>query len=351
MDVRELLSQADQLHRAGQMAQAEEAYRKVLAVDGGQTEAWFKLGVLALQRGQAAEAVEHLERAIGTGSDKPAYYLNLGVALHSLGRIHDAAVAYARAIALRPDYAAAFNNLAQAACEQGDVRQALVCHDRSAELNPGDPVAASNRLLALHYHPDFDAKALFREHQAWDERFGRAEEKPFGSRNRPLRVGYVSADFRRHSVGYFFAPLLANHDRSVVEAYCYSGVRRADEMTAKLRGAARGWREIARLNDEAFVEMVRADGIDILVDLAGHTAGNRLPAFALWAAPVQVTYLGYPNTTGLSAMDFRLTDALADPPGMTEALNTEELVRLPTCAWCFEPWPDAPAPRAETRVR
>src|SRR5262249_43590544 len=143
------------------------------------------------------------------------------------------------------------------------------------------------------------------------------------------RVGYVSADFRDHVVAFVIEPVLATHDHDRFQIVCYANVVRPDAVTRRLQGHADEWRTLAGLSDAQAAELIRGDGIDILVDLSGHTAGNRMLVFARKPAPVQVTHFGYPNTTGLTTIDYRITDAHADPPGMTEAYYTEELIRLP----------------------
>ena len=161
---------------------------------------------------------------------------------------------------------------------------------------------------------------------------------------RRLRVGYVSPDFRRHSVSYFLEPLLAAHDRAGFEIFCYAEVIQPDEVTARLQRHADHWLITAGMPDDALAARIRADGIDILIDLAGHTAGNRLPLFARRPAPIQATWLGYPNTTGLPAIDYRLADAISDPPGWGDALASETLLRLPGGFLCFGPPVHAPPP-------
>jgi protein O-GlcNAc transferase len=160
--------------------------------------------------------------------------------------------------------------------------------------------------------------------------------------DRVLKVGYVSGDFRKHSVAYFFEPLLEAHDRARVHVTCYSTATVEDEVTARLKSRADAWCDVAQFSDEQAAEMIRADGIDVLVDLSGHSGLNRLLIFARRPAPVQVTYLGYPGTTGMGAIGYRITDGLADPPGMTESLYAEKLFRVPGCAWCYRPDPDSP---------
>jgi len=153
--------------------------------------------------------------------------------------------------------------------------------------------------------------------------------------DRRLRVGYLSPNFSTHSVAYFFEPVLAAHDKSVVEIFCYSDQHGGDATTDRLRGMADHWREIAGKTDSAVAAMIRQDAIDILVDLAGHTSGNRMTLLASRPAPVQITWLGYPDTTGLKTMDYRITDAIADPPGQTDQFHTEKLVRVPGGAWAY----------------
>jgi predicted O-linked N-acetylglucosamine transferase (SPINDLY family) len=171
-----------------------------------------------------------------------------------------------------------------------------------------------------------------------------------------LRVGYVSPDLRRHSVATFFEPLLAHHDKAAVEVTCYSATDRPDDRTARLRGQADRWREVARASDDQVAELIRSDGIDILVDLTGHMAGNRLGVFARRPAPVQVTYVGHPNTTGMNSMGYRLTDPYLDPVGGdSDGRHTERLARLPRVFGCYQPPEEpldvAPAPLTATGGR
>jgi protein O-GlcNAc transferase len=159
---------------------------------------------------------------------------------------------------------------------------------------------------------------------------------------RRLRIGYVSAEFRAHPVSQFFEPILACHDREQFETFCYSDVGRPDHVSGRMRSLATVWRETRKLSDEQLAQHIRTDGIDVLVDLSGHMTDHRLLAFARRPAPVQVTYLGYPDTTGLATMDYRITDSHHDPPGLTERYHTEHLIRLDSCCWCYRPDDDAP---------
>ncbi|MEO8214471.1 MAG: hypothetical protein ABI560_14820, partial [Myxococcales bacterium] len=220
------------------------------------------------------------------------------------------------------------------------------------ELRPGSSLIFSSYLLAQHANPAVDGPQSLLDHLAWGGRFAAPlDPGPRGaslvtdsSPDRRLRVGYVSGDLRSHSVASFIEPILEAHDRSAVELFCYSdGI--ADAVTARIKAVAGadGWRETRMLTDAALAARVIEDGIDILVDLAGHSADNRLLAFARRPAPVQVTYCGYPGTTGVAAIGWRLTDAEADPRGDSDSHYSERLWRLPHGFLCFRPDPDAPA--------
>jgi predicted O-linked N-acetylglucosamine transferase (SPINDLY family) len=201
----------------------------------------------------------------------------------------------------------------------------------------------------LNYDPAYDSPTIFAEHRAWGARHAdpltaqaplRANDR---TPDRRLRVGYVSSHFLAHAVNFFVEPILASHDHRHFEVFCYSNVAQQDATTQRLRSYADTWRSIVGLSDRETSDLARDDRIDILVDLAGHIGGTRLLVFAHKPAPVQVTYIGYQNTTGMLAMDYRLTDDYSDPPGATDEFYTEKLVRLPRIFFCYMPSNDAPA--------
>ena len=200
----------------------------------------------------------------------------------------------------------------------------------------------------MHYHPDYDAQALLAEHRDWARRYAEplaAEIRPHDNDRAParkLRVGFVSPDFRDHPVGQLLLPLFSHHDRRQTEIVCYCDVRAADAVTTKLKALADGWHDVVGLSDPQVADRIRGDRIDILVDLALHTADNRLLVFARKPAPVQVTMLGMPSTTGLATIDYRLTDPYLDPPGASDGDYTERSIRLPHCFWCYQPPEEAP---------
>jgi predicted O-linked N-acetylglucosamine transferase (SPINDLY family) len=231
----------------------------------------------------------------------------------------------------------------------GQSSDAIAAFRQVVRLQPAPANLHSNLLYALNFDAAYDPPTIFAEHLAWAQRHAEpltalalrhANDRTPGRR---LRIGYVSEHFRFHAVNFFVEPMLASHDHEQFEIFCYSEVRNDDAVTVRLKALADCWRNVRQMSDDQIAQQVRDDRIDVLVDLAGHIAGNRLLVFARKPAPVQVTYLGYQNTTGMSAMDYRLTDAAADPPGRTDAFYTERLIRLPRSFFCYRP-PDASPP-------
>ena len=243
------------------------------------------------------------------------------------GRLGAAIASYQRAIELRPDLVQAHNNLGNVLKDYREVDAAIASYQRALSLQPDFSLALSNLLFALHCSGDLSASAIFQEHLRWDEAHGRPLEKfiePHRNEVQPerrLRIGYVSADFREHSVTSFLAGLLEHHDIEQVEVFCYDAKPETDATARRLRSVVAHWRTIEGQTDAEAAAMIREDRIDILVDLAGHTAGNRLPLFARKPAPIQVSWLGYCDATGLRTMDYRFADAVADPPGTTESFT------------------------------
>jgi protein O-GlcNAc transferase len=235
--------------------------------------------------------------------------------------------------------------------DKGQLDEAIAAFRRAISVRPTFIEAHSNFLLALNYQADSDPGTIAEEHRRWSRQhagsFRQLARRHDNDRdpNRPLRVGFVSADFREHAVSRFLLPLFQHHHPDACRIICYSDVSNPDAMTDRLRSCADEWHDITGNADVRVADRIREDKIDILVDLAGHTAGNRLRVFAIKPAPVQVTYLGYPATTGLPEIDYRLTDPLADPPGQTESFHTEKLWRLPVCNWCYGEPEDAPPVR------
>ena len=329
---------------AGRADQALPEFQEALRCDPNFARALFGAGTALLVMQRVDESIAHYQHLLQLMPNHADACSNLAVAFSELRR-HDEAIEYCRrAIAIEPNYALAHDNLAGSLQMNGRLDESIEHHRRAIAAEPTSPQMHSNLLYALNYHPGYDAAAIFAEHRAWAVRHADpllAASAPHlndPAPERPLRVGYVSPHFKQHAVNYFVEPLLAAHDLRRVELFCYSDVRQGDETTNRLRGYAAQWRDIAALDDQGLAELVRRDRIDVLVDLTGHIAGGgRLLAFARKPAPIQVTYIGYQNTTGMRAMDYRLTDAYADPLGLTDAFYTEQLVRLPRTFFCYQP--------------
>ena len=253
------------------------------------------------------------------------------------------------ALSLKPDFAEALGNLANALASTGLAAEALDCCNRAVDLKPHDLTIRSHKLCSIHMHPAFDAEAILRQSRIWNDYAIRQRKHPFERHDnspepgRKLRLGYVSPDFRGHVVGYNILPLLRAHDRKEFEIYCYACRPDTDAVTDEIRSLSNGWRSLVGVGDHRAERWIREDRIDILVDLALHSAGNRLPLFARKPAPIQVAYLGYCSTTGLEAIDYRLSDPFLDPPGSDLSCYSEETIRLLHSYWCYEPMKSTPA--------
>lgn len=329
----------------GRFAAAETEYRAALAEQPNFSQALVNLAQALENLNRLKEAESVYGQVLALDPNSFAALVNWGNLRKEAGRTTEAMELYRRALTVNPDAAAALNNLASLMKDQGRVDEALPLFQRAIALEPKFGHAHNNILLSMHYTPSFTPEEIFAAHREWGARFPPPPRDHANGREpeRRLRVGYVSPDFRRHPVASFIEPILAAHDRARVEVFCYATHLRPDAVTARMKTLADHWREIGPLDPASAAALIRADAIDLLVDLAGHTANNRLALFALKPAPVQATYLGYPDTTGLPAMDWRITDAVADPPGVAETLHSERLMRLPDTFQCFRKPPEAPA--------
>jgi protein O-GlcNAc transferase len=334
-------------HRAGRLHEAEKLYRKVLAEQPEHVDAIHNLGVIAQQVGHP-EGIVLLRRAIALKPDYVEAHNNLGSALRESGQLDEALAAYHQAIALKPGSAKAYNNLGNAMKDKGLLDEALEAYRHAIALDPGYVYAHSNLIYTMYFHPSCSGRMIRAEAERWNERHARglaSEIQPWTNqpdRDRQLRIGYISPNFRQHTNGLAMLPLLNSHDHSRYHITCYSDVQRPTHITMQCRQAADEWRDITACSDQEVAELVRRDRIDIFVDLVSHMANHRLLVFARKPAPVQVTYLGHQGTTGMGTMDYRLSDPHIDPPGIGDADYVEEIVRVPDCYLCFEPMPDSP---------
>jgi predicted O-linked N-acetylglucosamine transferase (SPINDLY family) len=331
------------LQLAGRVDEAIAAYQRALSLRPGHLDARINLGEAYKSVGQFDRAVEELGRVLRANPNSFEALVNLGGALQARGDLDEAADAFERAIAIRSDGVVAYANLAIVHKDAGRLDRAIECHDRAYRIRP-EAHLAPGRLFLLQYHPAFDAQTICDEHRNWYRRDVKPRIVPAANHPndhtpaRKLRIGYVSPDFRDHPVARNLLPLLMHHDHRRFEIFCYSNTFRHDAITHRIRDSVDVWRDIRSLDDDQAAALVGADRIDMLVDLALHTSQNRLLLFARKPAPVQVTFAGYPGTTGVEAIDYRFTDPYIDPCNENrDRLYVEDSWRLPETFWCYDP--------------
>lgn len=333
------------------VTEAIHCYKKALQLNPRHLASYTNLGLLQAQQVDFAAAVETYEQGLKAYPDDIKLLSSISSALTELG-LYGKALAYCnRALMLAPDQTELLTIKGIASYKTGKALEAVQCFRKAMTL-ADDSVSGrrlyDNILLAMHYTNRYSADEIAEEHRQWARLFASSHFRtPIPAKadepQRPLQVGYVSPDFCAHPVAFFIEPILASHDQASHKIFCYANVSRPDSITAQLQLLPIVWRDISSLTDAECAELIKNDGIDILVDLAGHTCQNRLPLFTLKPAPLQVTWLGYPDTTGVAAIDYRFSDVVADPVGMTERHHSEELVRLPGTFLCFRPPANAPA--------
>jgi protein O-GlcNAc transferase len=346
MSARHVLGRAQCM--AGDLASGIASLQRAVRLRPDAFEAELDLGKALYDAVSLEEAERHLVRARELAPLSPEVHVTLGNLYRRQHRDYEAIAAYTKAIELNPGMAQAHNNLGILLAELGDGEGAAVALRQALALAPDRASTWSNLLLTTTWSDRLSAGEFAAEHRAYGDYFGArirpmapARLRPFAGRR--LKIAYVSSDFRAHAVAVFLQPLLAHHDRTRFEIHAFYNFTAEDEVTAHIRTLVDHFVSIAGRSDAEVADSIRKEGIDILVDLNGHTSHNRLPLFLLKPAPVQVTWLGYLATTGLPTMDYRLTDARADPVGATDALHTETLWRLPETLWCYAPHATAPA--------
>jgi predicted O-linked N-acetylglucosamine transferase (SPINDLY family) len=366
----------------GKPGEAVEKMRKAVACQPDDPDALFNLG-FALQRNiQRTESLQVYLDAERAGCDTADLHTNIGVILKDQERYMEAAQRFHKGFEHNPESHAAMNNLGAVCINLGLTTEAIECFQHALRLNPTMSAPHSNLghmlkisgkaaegmdyylkglkldpenkemmhnyLLSTLYQVTFSPQEIFEEHRKWGVRLAAGIKSlprrhvRDGHPQGKIRIGYVSPDLCQHPVSFFAAPMMCGHDRGRFEVYAYADVHKADAVTARFRSAVDVWHDITEMKNPEVGELMQKDEIDILVDLCGHTAHNRLEVLAARPAPIIASYLGYPATTGMPGVDFRITDAIADPVGQTDAWHTEKLVRLDRCAWCFEPPANTP---------
>jgi protein O-GlcNAc transferase len=334
------------LRAMGSIELAIDEYKIAVQLKPIYVEAFNNLGLALGEAGRGEEAIGPLAQAIELKPDFAEAFNSLGNVLQNKGDLDGASAAYERALELKPDYAEAMCNLAVVRKDQGLHKEAAEYATRSIQVRP-DHAAHGNLIYLLHFHPRCRGQVIVQEQAKWERihaepvrreirphEIDRREKDRAGGRK--PRIGYIGPYFRNHVVGRNILPLLREHDHGQFEIVCYSDVVREDAITEQCRAGADQWRKIVGMSDQEVANLIRADGIDILVDLALHLSGNRLLVLARKPAPVQVTFAGYPAGTGLKAIDYRITDPYLDPPGEDESDHVEKSIRLPHSFWCYD---------------
>ncbi len=330
------------LQERGRPEEAQVQYREALRLNPEYADAWNNLGNVLRAQSRPEEAVASYRQALALNPAYAQAHYNLGRMLSEQDKLDEAVACYERAMQFKPDLPEAYINLGNALKDQGKLEEAVACYRHALTLEPTLAEAHGNLLFTLNYHPDRSGEEIFVAYREYDTRFGlpyRGQWHPHSNSRdaeRRLKVGYVSPDFWKHSMRHFLEPLLAHHDKRVVEVYAYAEWVREDAVTERYKRYVDHWVPTQGLTDDALAARIRADGIDILVDLAGHTAKNRLSVFARKPAPVSVSFLGYGCTTGLTAIDYFLTDGVCAPPG-SEPLFSEMPWRLATPGYAYRP--------------
>ena len=330
------------LAKKGKAYDAIICYREAIRLKPDLCEAHINLANALDEIGQYDDAIASYREAIRLKPESAESHINLGNVLRNKRRLDEAIASYRQAIALKPYLGTAYNNLANVLAEVGKVDEAIATFRQALLPNPEYAVAHSNLILLLHYQPTYDAGMIDEELGRWN----RQHAEPLKERIQPhtndrdperrLRIGYVSPDFREHVVGRNLIPLFREHDHAQMEIFCYANVARPDWLSEQFRSCADVWRKISGLPDDRVAEMIRGDGIDILVDLTLHSGGSRLLIFAQKPAPVQATFAGYPGSTGLETIDYRITDPYLDAPGSSDDFYSETSVRLPDSFWIYD---------------
>ncbi len=321
--------------------EASEAFRRALTIDPHYVAALNNLAAIAQDEGRVFEAIELYRRAVAIEPGLAGTNINLSSIWKSLGQLDEAEACSRRALATDPRSAKAYESLGNVLMYQGRIEAALAAYEQSVQLDPKNSEAHSNYLLALQYNPDVSLERLHAAHRAWDVRHAaplrRTGKWPaiVANPDRPLRIGIVSADLAHHPIGFLVGHLIEQRDRDDWQLVAYSNRLSHDHITARIRTGCDLWRDVATLSDRDLAHQIESDRIDILLDLSGHTYGNRLLTFARQPAPIQASWLGYVGSTGLAAIEYLIVDDALVPDELVSCYH-EEVIRLPKVSCCYE---------------
>jgi protein O-GlcNAc transferase len=325
----------------GRSREAIECYRHALSLRPGNADALSNLGNAYKQAGEPGAAMAAYETALDAQPHSLGAINNLGCLLRTLGRVDEAEQMFRRGLAIDPGHPSLYNNLGNILKDAGAIGEAIACYRRSLELDPSDSSTHSNLAYALSF-VETDGLAILAECRRWDARFAaplRAQlqrHRNERAAHRRLTIGYLSPDFRDHCQSLFTIPLLSHHDHAAHEVVCYSCAEQTDAVSERIAGYADRWRDVRFLKDAAIAEQIRADRVDILVDLTMHMSNGRPLVFARKPAPVQIAWLAYPGTTGIGTLDVRFTDPRLET-SHTLAHYSERSVELADTFWCYDP--------------
>jgi len=329
------------LHMSNRFSDAMIHYDKALAMGFECAALHCNRGVIFKDLRAGAHAIRSFYMAVKLEPTNTAYLSNLGAAALELGLHTEALECFEKAIEQNPSIPTAWNNIGNLLKDRAKGKDALWRYERSMQLKPDDLDAPNNYLLCHMYIPDMDPKHVFAEHKKWGA--GMSKRFPAVFKFKPrvsgskIRVGFLSADLCHHPVAHFIEPLFREYDRERFQFIGYGDQRKKDDFSFRFASMVDEWADTCSLSHDALAKKIHKDGVDILFEMSGHTAYNRLAVFAQKPAPLQCSFLGYPGSTGLRTIEYRITDALADPIGETDHLHTEKLIRLNGCAWCYEP--------------
>jgi len=335
--------------KKGLIDEAITYFKKATIANPDYADAFCNLGNVLNNKGEKEEAISYYKKAISIDQKHIDSHFNLGNLYMDEGQFDEAISYFKKVLDINPKFVFAYNNLGVSLAAKGQITEAELCFKQFLLMYPGKYYNAhSNLLFTMNYNPRYSPQDIYNEHIAFAKKF----EEPLSHNipihtNKPepyrrLKIGYCSPDFRRHPVAYFIEPVLATHDRENFEIFCYTLAPIEDDLTKRIQNYSDHWKSIVDISDDEAAKLIRNDEIDILIDLAGHTGNNRILIFARKPAPIQVNWIGYLTTTGLSTMDYKIVDAYIDPPGKTEQFYSEKLIRLPESFLCYLPDKDSP---------